>query len=1082
MEILCLEHLLFIGIAAWQGKKKSIICCSYLVQNFDIDLNGYVYKPLSKKNDGGNVQGEESDFEFMEIEDPSAEELQERIKTRKTYFEFWVMKQELNLLVKLFLEKGYSISKAFTDAFKAGNYQQLFQLISSMNSDNVKEAIKMKDDKGRNLFHSLSKAPENTAFVDICKKLIEEFHLDPSDKDNDGNTPIMLAAQEGKYELVKALEISGCSVVDSNYKNENWIHLLMKGKKIKRCNKKMLKYLISNGVNLNEIYEEPIYNSESESQKYQWTTLIHIIRTDLLEKWEKGEILDEMFLQRSQRINPNIQDSDGKDVFMHLAINNESDLWKFIIANIRSNYNETKHLNIGFEEFKDNQVVNESKTDIWKVSLKNSRAKTLQEAPEKIQLQAVEEEQEEQIVTTKYELKMQEIEDKKKIKENDNSLDIQEKDESKFKFGINLWNVDKVGKSVIHYIVSPLDYGSYENHDFLEYLLKFGFKGDITDNNGKKPFEYAKDLSSDTMLNTLKLFNAAPLSTKLNVHAFNFKKLENWEDVDYLKDSQDYLDLAKMDIDKKNLVPWDPVGKFNDDCEVLEDPDNGYYDCHLTRVDIGREAKDDYLFYKLQIVHDKGRDLWMLFTRWGRIGEEGAFQKTPYSKEECIKEFESIFLSKTKNEWKDRKNFQKHFWKYQLININYSNVCHKDYLVPFDFSKSKESTLAPQVQEILREITQVAMYVKGIKNSGIDTDQMPFSNINRNDLLKARESLMRLREILEELEPLEGNLNRFNKGELSNKIISLREKCWYHSSRFYEMIPHEQFKNEIVPPINTMATLKEKADMIDNLINFEMASKILLGAHKNAKDINPLDYWLKAMGVEIDKLDKTSSEFNILKDYCVRTWPENNQATKKIRNIFKIQRRGEGERFEEFKDIGNRFLLYHGSRISNFMGICSQGLRVAPPEAPKTGYMFGKGVYFADMLQKSYNYWNDFNATQDWSKFMLLWEVAIGKSYKLTNAQYMDEPPEGYDSTAGLGTSGPCYSKIFTFPEGYSIPMGKYLDYDYEEETKKKVYLRHNEFIIYKSDSKKLAKLNNNRFVSESNPGQIKMRYLIQLK
>jgi len=32
------------------------------------------------------------------------------------------------------------------------------------------------------------------------------------------------------------------------------------------------------------------------------------------------------------------------------------------------------------------------------------------------------------------------------------------------------------------------------------------------------------------------------------------------------------------------------------------------------------------------------------------------------------------------------------------------------------------------------------------------------------------------------------------------------------------------------------------------------------------------------------------------------------------------------------------------------MGIMSQGLRIAPPEAPKTGYMFGKGVYFADMI------------------------------------------------------------------------------------------------------------------------------------
>jgi hypothetical protein len=42
--------------------------------------------------------------------------------------------------------------------------------------------------------------------------------------------------------------------------------------------------------------------------------------------------------------------------------------------------------------------------------------------------------------------------------------------------------------------------------------------------------------------------------------------------------------------------------------------------------------------------------------------------------------------------------------------------------------------------------------------------------------------------------------------------------------------------------------------------------------------------------------------------------------------------------------------------IQNFMGILKQGLRIAPPEAPPTGYMFGKGVYFADMYEKSLPY------------------------------------------------------------------------------------------------------------------------------
>lgn len=47
--------------------------------------------------------------------------------------------------------------------------------------------------------------------------------------------------------------------------------------------------------------------------------------------------------------------------------------------------------------------------------------------------------------------------------------------------------------------------------------------------------------------------------------------------------------------------------------------------------------------------------------------------------------------------------------------------------------------------------------------------------------------------------------------------------------------------------------------------------------------------------------------------------------------------------------------------MSNVAGILSQGLRIAPPEAPVSGYMFGKGVYFADMASKSANYTYAYN-------------------------------------------------------------------------------------------------------------------------
>jgi poly [ADP-ribose] polymerase len=51
--------------------------------------------------------------------------------------------------------------------------------------------------------------------------------------------------------------------------------------------------------------------------------------------------------------------------------------------------------------------------------------------------------------------------------------------------------------------------------------------------------------------------------------------------------------------------------------------------------------------------------------------------------------------------------------------------------------------------------------------------------------------------------------------------------------------------------------------------------------------------------------------------------------------------------------------------IYNFLGILSQGLRIAPPEAPSTGALFGKGLYFADMFGKANSYAQSWNRRQD---------------------------------------------------------------------------------------------------------------------
>jgi len=159
-----------------------------------------------------------------------------------------------------------------------------------------------------------------------------------------------------------------------------------------------------------------------------------------------------------------------------------------------------------------------------------------------------------------------------------------------------------------------------------------------------------------------------------------------------------------------------------------------------------------------------------------------------------------------------------------------------------------------------------------------------------------------------------------------------------------------------------------------------------------------------------------------------------------IQDVFEITREGEDERFK--KDIHNRQLLWHGSRLTNFVGILSQGLRIAPPEAPVTGYMFGKGVYFADMVSKSANYC--FTSPANPTGILLLCDVALGTPRDLYFADYnASNLPSGCHSTKGCGRTAPKEGDSKKIGD-IKVPCGKGVPTNIPQGS-----LLYNEFIVY---------------------------------
>ena len=136
-------------------------------------------------------------------------------------------------------------------------------------------------------------------------------------------------------------------------------------------------------------------------------------------------------------------------------------------------------------------------------------------------------------------------------------------------------------------------------------------------------------------------------------------------------------------------------------------------------------------------------------------------------------------------------------------------------------------------------------------------------------------------------------------------------------------------------------------------------------------------------------------------------------------------------------------LLWHGSRLTNFVGILSQGLRIAPPEAPVTGYMFGKGIYFADMVSKSANYCC---ANRHFPVgLIILAEVAVGNELQMTSSDYNadEKVKEAYHSTKGLGKTFPNPEESIVLDDGLIVPCGKPMEHSVYSE------LLYNEYIVY---------------------------------
>jgi poly [ADP-ribose] polymerase len=232
------------------------------------------------------------------------------------------------------------------------------------------------------------------------------------------------------------------------------------------------------------------------------------------------------------------------------------------------------------------------------------------------------------------------------------------------------------------------------------------------------------------------------------------------------------------------------------------------------------------------------------------------------------------------------------------------------------------------------------------------------------------------------------------------------------SNMFYSLIPHA-FGRQRPPVISTEGMLKKEIELLESLSDMKEAVEIMKSDRKTRDTVHPLDRQFAGLGMEeMTPLERGSNEFSYLQNYLHGSKGATHHVNYTVKDIFRIERQGECKRFDEseFSKISSdRRLLWHGSRTTNYGGILSQGLRIAPPEAPVSGYMFGKGIYLADMSSKSANYCCSYNSGGE--ALLLLCEAELGDPIqKLNNSSYEageTAKKQGMHSTWGQGQTGP---------------------------------------------------------------------------
>ncbi|KAH7026475.1 poly polymerase catalytic domain-containing protein [Microdochium trichocladiopsis] len=497
---------------------------------------------------------------------------------------------------------------------------------------------------------------------------------------------------------------------------------------------------------------------------------------------------------------------------------------------------------------------------------------------------------------------------------------------------------------------------------------------------------------------------------------------------------------------------------------VYINDDGVIYDASLNQTNA---SNNNNKFYRVQILRNAAGDH-RTWTRWGRVGEYGTDKALgDGTLKDALVQFDKKFKDKSGYAWADRAKPPKS-GKYAFIEKSYEpDSDDEDDEASTDNIKAEAeadeeevaSKLPKAVQDLMELIFNQDYFNKTMQDLNYDAKKLPLGKLSKSTILKGFQALKDLSALLD--------TPSLASSQYNTSMPAATEQL---SNLYYTLIPHSFGRNR-PPIIRDQTMLKKEIELLESLGDMKDAAALMKADRKDVEKINQLDRQFQGLGMEeMTPLEKTSTEFNELKNYLVETRGFTHNANYDVQEIFRIERQGETDRFDKSPFSGpprDRRLLWHGSRATNFGGILSQGLRIAPPEAPVSGYMFGKGIYLADMSSKSANYCCSY--ISGGHALLLLCEAELGDPMQeLTASSYnAGETAKANDmiSTWGKGMTAPSKWKDAgcVHPSLQGVKMPDTVAAKPGPTNVPHAYLQYNEFICY-------------------DVAQIRLRYLLRVK